>query len=182
MNTAVGIFFILSTIAFLIVFVIYFLKYKNYKCPASTPSSCPKATPSSCPKATPSSCPKATPTPCPACPIKNRLGPTFNPSSDQLINDIINFTNIGIDSFKPQICQFVTDMEKNAIDTAPDMTAAQAKAELDTASSQVPEAIRAQYVEIGNRLILATTTDDNLDKTKLVEIAKKIKEMFCSGI
>ena len=174
MNTAVGIFFILSTIAFLIVFVIYFLKYKNYKCPASTPSSCPASTPTPCPK--------ATPTPCPACPNKNRLGPTFNPSSDQLINDIINFTNIGIESFKPQICQFVTDMEKNAVDTAPDMTVAQAKEELDTASSQVPADIRAQYVAIGNRLILATTTGDNLDKTKLVEIAKKIKEMFCSGI
>jgi hypothetical protein len=130
-----------------------------------------------CPVATPSTCPVATP-----CPIKNRLGPTFNPSSDQLINDIINFTNIGIESFKPQICQFVTSMEKSAIDDAPVITVETAKTELLAASAQVPEAIKPQYIEIGNRIITATTTGTDIDKIKSADLASKIKQMFCEGI
>jgi len=171
MNTAVGVFFILSTIAFLIAFLIYYFRYINYVCPVATPSTCPVATPSTCPVATPST-----------CPIKNRLGPTFNPSSDQLINDIINFTNIGIDSFKPQICQFVTSMEKSAIADAPVKTVETAQTELKDSSEQVPEAIKLQYIEIGNRIIAATTTGDDIDKNKAAELASKIKQMFCEGI
>ena len=157
-----------TTLVFLVLFIVYFFLYRNKKttCPAPSPvANCPASTPTTCPAST-----------------STRLGPTFNPSSDPLVNDIINFTNIGIESFKPMLCQFVTSMEQQAIENAPIMTVAQAKADLTKASAQVPPNIKAQYLELGNRVIVATTTGARIDKTKAAALATKIKQMFCSGI
>jgi hypothetical protein len=80
------VFFLLTTITFIITFVIYYKKYKNYECPVTTCptldySKCPTTTcpePTVCPTYEPTTCPPATT--CPTCEKTTCPTPTVCPA------------------------------------------------------------------------------------------------------